>query len=438
MNLVIKIRSFFFASALFLSVNSQALTLQEVVNEALKSSPSLERSKSLTEEAKWKRVEGYAGFLPTISANATYLFDKKYALSNVRLGNSTTDTIVPQIIPNSQLMLITTYPIFEGFSSINRLHAASEGFTAANNEEQWNKFKTEMDVALAYYKILANKILKDVAAQNLNVLRDHLKEVKLFKSSGMATNYDVLRVEVQVSNAETDLLNTEDNIAISEQNLLEIMGKDKMAIEVSGELPILEESHLKEINESDIHNRLDIIALKNRITSLSYYEKAQSSYWTPRLSAFGQYQYYNNLDNSLTDKDQYRSAYQVGLQLSWNLFDAGTSFSRSKQTTEQFIQAEKTYRITELRAQKDFEIWKRKYNYFASLYRARNNDISKSRESVRLAREGQRVGARTNTDLLDAEADLYKSQAGAVNAQLGAIEALINLQTSVGQKIIIF
>ena len=45
------------------------------------------------------------------------------------------------------------------------------------------------------------------------------------------------------------------------------------------------------------------------------------------------------------------------------------------------------------------------------------------------------MGARTNTELLDAESDLYKSQAGAINAQVGAIEALINLETSLGKKI---
>lgn len=435
MHLNIKKQALMVTAMLVLTPAIHATTLHEAISEALTSSPIIERSKSVTEEAKWKKVEGYAGFLPTLSANATYLFDKKYALTNIRLGNSPVDTIVPQIIPNSQLVLTTTYPIFEGFSSTNKLHAATEGLNAANDEFEWAKFKTEMDITLLYYRALANKILKSVAEQNLKVLNDHLKDVKLFKSSGMATNYDVLRVDVQVSTAETDLLNAEDNIVISEQNLLEILGKDNGSIDISGELPVLDANLLNSMNVTKVGSRLDLQALKSRLTSLSYSEKAQDSYFIPRLSLFGQYQYYNNLDNSLTDTDKYRSAYQVGLQLSWNIFDAGTSFSRSRQTTEQFVQAEKNYRITELKAQKDFEIWKRRYNYFITLYKARTEDIAKSKESVRLAREGRRVGARTNTDLLDAESDSYKSQAGAVNAQLGAIEALINLQTSIGQKI---
>lgn len=432
----IRLHSLIMCSAMFLTGSAQALTLQEAITEALGSSPVVERSKSVSEEAKWKKIEGYSGYLPTVTANATYLFDKKYALTNVALGGN--ETIVPQIIPNSQLVLTGTYPLFEGFASTNRLRAAKEGENAANNELQWTQFKTEMDVTLAFYRNLANKTLKNVAAQNLKALQDHLKDVKLFKSSGMATNYDVIRVEVQVSNAETDLLNADDNISISEHNLAELLGSDKTNLEVTGELPVLDESVVKNITDVDVHNRLDVQALKSRVNSLSYNDSASGVYLVPRLSAFGQYQYYNNLNDSLTDTDKYRSAYQVGLQLSWNLFDAGVSFSKSKQSTEQLVQAEKTYRITELKAQKDLEIWKRRYNYYANLYRARNSDIARSKESVRLAREGQRVGARTNTDLLDAEADLYRSQAGAVNAQLGAIEALVNLQTSIGKKIYTF
>jgi outer membrane protein TolC len=354
------------------------------------------------------------------------------------MGTSTTDTVVPQIIPSGQLALQASLPLFEGFSSINRYQASSESESASNNELNWNQFKTEMDVTLAFYKVIASKVLKDVAEQNLKVLENHLKEVKLFKQNGMATNYDILRVEVQVSNAETDLLNAIDNIDISEQNLVEFTGADKADIKVTGELPILNDSLLKDMNGTDVHNRADLKALKYRARAQSFSEKSQNSYWIPRLALLGQYQYYNNLTDSFTDTDKFRSAYQVGLQLSWNIFDGMTSFSRSKQSTEQFVQTEKSYRIMELKAEKDFEIGKRKFHFYINQFSARNNDISKSKESVRLAREGRRVGARTNTDLLDAEADLYKSQAGAINAQIGAVEALINLQIATGQKIISF
>ena len=434
----IRFQSLTATTALLLTFNANALTLNEAINEALSTSPIAERSKSATEEAKWKKVENSSGFMPTVSANANYLFSKKYALTNVRLGTATSDTIVPQIVPTSQLTLGASYPLFEGFSSINKYSAGKEGYNAALNEQKWSDFKLEMDVTLAYYKALASKTLREVAAQNLKALQDHLKDVRQLKSSGVSTNYDVMRVEVQVSNAETDLLNAEDNIAISQQNLNVLLGKETTLSELTGELPVLDETLANKISNADVHNRADMLALKQRVSAVSYNDKAAAAFWVPRLSAYGAYQYYNNLDDSFSDTEQYRSAYQVGLQLSWNIFDAGVSFAKSKQMTESVVQAEKNYRIKELQASTDLDIWKRKYNYYASLYKARTTDITRSKESVRLAREGQRAGARTNTDLLDAEADLYKSQAGTVNAQLGAIEALINLQTSIGQKIYTF
>lgn len=421
--------------ALILTANCYAITLPEALTMARNNSPSIQKSQSITNESLWKKRENFSVFLPTISASATHLLSKKLALTNIRIGNSPTESIIPQIIPASQLNLTTTIPLFEGFSGLNRYQASVENNNATETELKWSMFKVEMEATLAFYKVLTSKILKDVAEKNLTVLQGHLKEVKLFKQSGMATNYDLLRVEVQVSNAETDLLNAIDNIAINEQHLIEILGLDQKNIEVSGELPVLTEKILDGITINDIHQRSDLKALSYHISSVSLSNQAQSSYWVPKILLLGNYQYYNNLNDSLTETHKFRSAYQVGLQLNWNIFDGLISFSKAKESIEQTIQAEKSYRLAELNAQKDFEIGKRKFKYYLVFFKARKNDIAKSTESVRLAREGLKVGVRTNTDLLDAEADLYKSEASAVNAQLGSVEALINLQTTIGKKI---
>ena len=91
--------------------------------------------------------------------------------------------------------------------------------------------------------------------------------------------------------------------------------------------------------------------------------------------------------------------------------------------------------MARLHARQDFDLWSRKLLYFSSVYKSKMSDIDRSKEAVRLAREGRRVGVRTNTELLDAEIDLFRSQAGAVNAQLGALEAKISLELAAGQRV---
>jgi outer membrane protein TolC len=64
------------------------------------------------------------------------------------------------------------------------------------------------------------------------------------------------------------------------------------------------------------------------------------------------------------------------------------------------------------------------------------SDQSRSSEAVRLAKEGRRAGARTSSELLDAELDLFRARAGVVNAQVGMIESLIQLELATGKELV--
>ncbi|MFV3409628.1 TolC family protein [Bdellovibrio bacteriovorus] len=420
------------------SLQSQAagLHLQDAVNEALNNSPKVQKSGSQYRETDWKKTESYSGFLPTLSAQASYLFDKKYALVDVNLNN--VPLAIPQVVPTTNAYLTAQWSIFDGFASTNRYLSANAFSESAKNDFDWTRFQVQREVTVLFYKALAAKELKAVAEQNVRALEDHLKDVRLFKKVGSSTNYDVLRVEVQMSEAQSELLNATDNVELSRGRLSEALGMDQDVAEVDGILPRLSPDVVAKLENATLEDRKDLQALRLRAEGFKHQEDSAEKYWVPRISLIGQYQYYNNRNDRFDDLDQFRDAYQFGVMLNWNLFDGMTSISRSKQSIEQKYQAEKTVRQAELKSQRDFDMWKKKFLYYCKVYEARLNDISKSEESVRLAREGQKVGARTNTDVLDAEAELYRARAGAVNAQVGAIEAIVNLELSTGQQLVNF
>lgn len=421
--------AFSFRTALAQSAGS--ITLDQAVSEADQGSPEVQKAHAAYEETSWKRVESYSGFLPQVKASGSYLLDKNYVVFNVPgFANA-----IPQIMPTTVYTLEAEIPLFDGFASTNRYRSARSFESAAKNQYDWAKFMVDRQVTLQFYRALGAKVLQQVADQNIKTLEDHLKEVNLFKKAGVSTNYDVLRVEVQVSEAKSELLNAEDNVDISRNKLGELLGHEMENREPVGELPVLSPDLIKGITDQTVYQRSDLQALSEQREGYDYQESAASRYFVPRISAFGQYQYYNNLNDRFDDQDAFRDAYQVGLMFTWNLFDGMTSIARSKESVQQKYQVDKNLQIARIKAKQDFEVWKRKFVYYCSIYKARMNDVEKSKESVRLAREGRRVGARTNTDLLDAESELYRSQAGAVNAQIGAVEALINLELTTGQKI---
>jgi outer membrane protein TolC len=428
--------AFFTAHLLASTSFAQELTVQQAISESAAHSPRLQKAKSAQEEVAWKKTEALNTFLPSVQASANYLFDKKYVFTDITLGGAPAS--VPGVVPTTNFAVTATYPLFEGMAGVRRYSSARSFSSAAQKEYDWAEFQLSREVILQFYRTLAAKELLQVAEQNLKTLQDHLRDVNLFKKAGISTNYDVLRVEVQVSEAESEVLNATDNLAVARLKLAEVMGLDKDERVLSGAWPAFNAKNTKDLQKESLSSRPDLQALELRTEGSQSLSKAAGSYWVPRLSVFGQYQYYNNRNDKYDDWDNFRNAYQVGLSMTWNLFDGMTSIARDHQAFEQAVQTEKTLVQARLKAQQDLEFWKRKYLYYGTVFKARQNDVVKAEESVRLARQGKKVGTRTDTDLLDAEAELFRARALMVNAQMGSLESLVNLELTTGRKYLNF
>jgi outer membrane protein TolC len=363
---------------------------------------------------------------------ASYLFEKKYLLTDINFGGNF--VTVPAIIPTSNFSLQAQLPVFDGFATTERVEASRANESAGDQEFEWTRFQTEREVSLQFYRAVAAAALKEVAQQNVKTLSDHLKDVKLFKSAGLSTNYDVLRVEVQVSEANSELMSADDNQVIARNKLAELLGLESDDREIKGSLPVLEANLIPKEPDTTATARLDLQAVNSHVKAIELLESSAAKHFVPRIYLFGQYQIYNNKNDRLFDSDSYRSAYQAGVGLSWNLFDGMASIARSRESVEQRFQNEKMLQMARLKAHQDVDLWTRKFSYFCSIYKSRLSDIEKAGESVRLAREGRKAGTRTNTDLLDAETELFRAKAGAVNAQLNSVESLINLELATGKN----
>ena len=414
------------------AVAADAVTLDQALDK-FSHSPRVERAQSAAEEASWRRVEANAGFLPTLTGQGQRLVNRKWALTDVSFGNGPVS--VPQILPTTYYGLGLQWTVFDGFANFDRWRSAKAYEVAGRQDFDWARFQGERDVILLFYKALAAQTLRDVAEQNIKTLEDHLEDTRLFKRTGVTTKFDVLRVEVQTSEARSELMNANDAVAVSVLRLGEAIGDEAGVKGITGQLPVLPIEIAKDLNY-DEGQRSDLRALESRVKGASEASDAAAKYWVPRISLLGNYQQYNNIDDSITSN--FREAYSVGVGLTWNIFDGAASYAKHREAVESRTQAEKGLILARLKSKSDFEFWKRRYVYFASVYKARQGDIEKSAESVRLAREGRKVGTRTNTDLLDAELELFRARAGLVNAQIGSIEALINLEIATGRPLFRF
>lgn len=412
---------------------AEGLSIEQAVNEGGEHSPEVQQAQAAADEARWKKNEALSGFLPTVNAGFQHFLAEKYELLNLQFAGQ--PVIFPTIYPTSTASVNASVPIFDGLSNVFTLQAAGYRKSAAEENSSWAAYKVEQSIRLNFFKSLAAQKLEVVSQENLKTITDHLNQTQSLKQGGIATNYDVLRVEVQLSEAKSGVLQADDNVALARKQLAISMGMDADDRTLEGELPVPDAHAVNPVMSPEIPSRADLLALSNQAEAASKSEAAASTFWVPKVSLAAQWLEYNDQDSSWSNANSYRSAYNLGLMLTWNLFDGMASISKSKESIYQKVQAEKQLEQARLQVPYDFDFWKRRYLYSASLYQSRKEDVARSEESVRLAREGFRAGTRTSTEVLDAELDLFRARAGVVNAQIDCAEAEINLELALGRRL---
>jgi outer membrane protein TolC len=413
---------------------TQTLSYSSALEQAKSNSPQLLKMEAAKDEAGWKNAEGASVFLPTVRVLGHHYFAKRYEYLDLDFGGA--PITFPQIFPSSAGTMEGNWLLFDGLANVNTFRSTSKIKSAGEHDYEWAKFQLEQDVRLAYAKVVAAKKLNDVAQQNLKTLENHLTQVKALKTGGVATNYDVLRVEAQFSEGQTELLQSEDNIQISQERLAQVLGLNEPvdASEMDLEIPSSVQKVKGLTFSPESNKRLDLEALQERVYASDLQSSAASAFWVPKLSLIGQYTMYNNITDNLGDWDKYRASWRAGFFLNWEIFNP-KEIAQSKEEKYRVIQNEKSLQAANQSAPVDFAFWKKRYIYSAALYEAKKIDHDRAQETLRLAAAGFKAGVRTTVDVIDAELELFRARAGIVTAQLNCIESKIKLELSQGERI---
>jgi outer membrane protein TolC len=349
----------------------------------------------------------------------------------------------PENFPKTSLSLDADFDLFDGFRNIHEVDAANNKHSAAKILSDWSLLRLEENVRLKFYQVLADKRLSDMWDENVKTLEDHLRIVQDQLDNGQATKYDVLRVEVQLSEAKSDQISAHDNLAMAREDLSRAIGISGDERPLSGVLPVLDlDAVLNNLPEKDT---LDSPQLKAKhLLALAAGDQSaasSASFWVPRISLIGEYQWYN--EQSLTfgqsnpaDLNVYPGSYFFGASATWDILDGGLSLARAQEDDQRAKQAKEDYESAALETPYDFDLWKRKLVSSVALYKAKLEDVDESKESARLATVGFKAGTRTTTDVLDAELEEFQASAGLVQAQINSLEALIQLELVTGKRLI--
>jgi len=115
--------------------------------------------------------------------------------------------------------LQVTQPLFTG----GRITAGVSAASAAEDLARLNLEETSADIELqvkeAYYGAVLAEHMAEIAAAGVELAEEHLKQVRLFERQGQASELDVLRAEVERQNLEPQLVQARNARALALLNL---------------------------------------------------------------------------------------------------------------------------------------------------------------------------------------------------------------------------
>jgi outer membrane protein TolC len=430
-----KLKVLILGFAAFSTLPAMAVTLNEATSAAAANSSEVKQLRYSADSAKLNETKAFAGFLPRLEISGRHLFDERFEELELDFGGA--HIIMPAIQPYTSYGLTASYEIFSGFQSVNQMAAARAGSQIADRAVRRAEEKVHAGIRTLFYKALASQILVDVADQNIRTLEGHSHDVDARIRSGVSTRYDLLRVEVQLEDARTEKVAAESNVTVARARLFQAMGVADDGKPLVGELPTDFARYKTDALTVNDVTRVDREAETLQVEQARSSAKAASSHWLPRVSLFGNQEWYNNFNHAVFDEEaRYKPAYSVGMQIRWNLFDGGVDLATQRQAAlAEKIATEKVSQFDEA-LPVDLEEAKKRFAYDIINYRAKLSSVRKAEEAVRLARGGVRAGTRTNTETLDAVVDWNRAKAASVKAQVDAVEALGQLELIVGHSLV--
>jgi outer membrane protein TolC len=410
------------------------LTFDQAVREGVEKSPTVKKYQSGEEQASWERYGAAGGLLPQISLTANHEFSAQYQTVPVTLGALT--AAVPEVAPRTVYGAEANWTIFNGLGNIKHFQASLDLFHAAHEESSREEFEVRKKIELAFFNALAAQRFEEVAKEDVKTLQESMAQVRYRMNSGVSTEYDVLRVQVRLSDATTELERTEDNVIIQRKLLAQAMGLSEDDRKLEGELstPVLVEK-VKSLSAPLPEDRQDFRAAQLRSDAAEKESSAATGALLPSVGLNAQYDRYDNTDYPGQAYGGFRDAWSAGVYARWNILDGGVSVSKSHAAAASAQRAENQYQETVLTLPSDFELWKRRYIYSAHAFDSKNQNLKSSEESFRISGVSFQQGRKTITDVLEAETDLIRARAGVVQAQLDAEEALVKLELTIGKDI---
>jgi outer membrane protein TolC len=270
--------------------------------------------------------------------------------------------------------------------------------------------KTKLNVERAFYGTLLTKEFLSITQASYENAQENFRNVNALFEQGFVSDFDRLQAEVRVENIRPVLLQMENMLSTTINDLKLVLGVDQFTdIDVKGEIVYNPEILPDESDIIDyaLENNFGLQSMKLKMNlDEEFIQLDISEYW-PSLAAFGNFSYAGTSDE--WNFQNYNST-TVGLSLSMNLWQGNRTKNRVEQSTISFKQTAEQYALL-----KEYVVNQVKAKYLElkrvqSLVETQQRNVSLAERAYELSTVRYREGTGNQLEVQNSDVELRQAR----------------------------
>ena len=391
------------------------LNLPKTVQMALDYNRDIKNSQYALKKAEYAINQAQAGKKPSVDYNfgaqrsrATDAATYSRAASLMGSANSISNAFSNGISVN--------IPLYTGGLVEGKIDVAKLGKTNAQEEILRVEQATKYSAIEGYYGLLAYQELQGVYHEAVDNLQGHLDNVQAQYNVGTKAKVDVLSSDVSLANAKTTAITADNNVAIAESNLNNILGlplETKLNL-ADHQLPFdTYNISLQEAMDYAMKYRPEVlqaaIAVQEAERSIDIADAGNK----PTVAITGGNDW---ADNTFPGIDANKRSWKVAAGVTYNFYDGGATKAKVNQAKQDLLVARETEQKT--RESVQLQVKQAYLNIRSAAQKVEETQtvVDQARENYRIQNIRYQAGVGINLDVLDAQLSLNQAQVNHIQA----------------------
>ncbi|MGA9451944.1 MAG: TolC family protein [Verrucomicrobiia bacterium] len=414
---------------------TRPLSLTDCLNLSLQQNATILKAKSDLEASHGVVVQTRAVALPQLQATGQYKDTDPHAVESIPALSGYTQ---PHQNWNAGVQIVQS--VYEGGKLVAALKAASATKQQALAQYQTTVADTLLAVRVAYYDVLLAAQQITVNEASVNLLQHELEDQQRRYNAGTVPHFNVLRAEVAVANERPNLIQARNNYRIAKNNLSNLLGYN-LPHEIWEDIPLnltdaLDAApyqvDLPAAIQQALSRRTELIALRKTAELQRLNVVNARAGYKPTVQAFAGYTWNNSQFMDPNDIGYTLYGWNVGGQVSWNIFDGMLTRGRVVQAKALYDKAKTD--IEDTGRQIELEV-RTAYSQFIEareVLESQQKVQEEAEEALREADARAEAGTGTQLDVLDAQTSLTQARTTEIQALHDYDTARARLERAIG------